>query len=373
MRPVNSLPWRLALAAGILPLVLLGCAQTATPPPTDLAPSESDVLEIVGGDDVDVAKFLMRLMAPRYLGPAEPETTQILLGAVPENLPFDLPLPESTIPVGSFVWPDRMTAMIELEVNRPPQAAIDYFADALEAQGLSQPEMPGFGGFESAEIFTQAYLCQDHDFYVSIFAGEVNPEWSAVRIQVNNDTEYGPCAVPPDEIFSGRYGTLPRLRTPPGAVWHRTDGGEGPGRSMWRMTDIRTELTVAELGAHFAPQLEEQGWQRVEQSQSDRTAWSLWTHTDDEGRDWAGILLVAKSPRLPDGTLALFRMDREEQLTCHSSYEPCLPAGIGDFDCTKAAGSYGPNYVDDYVDGPVTVVGPDEFGLDPDGDGLACE
>ncbi|MCH9685731.1 MAG: hypothetical protein K0V04_30140 [Deltaproteobacteria bacterium] len=48
---------------------------------------------------------------------------------------------------------------------------------------------------------------------------------------------------------------------------------------------------------------------------------------------------------------------------CHPSYVPCLPV-VGDLDCPDvvALGA-----------APVTVVGPDEYGLDADGDGIGCE
>jgi micrococcal nuclease len=54
---------------------------------------------------------------------------------------------------------------------------------------------------------------------------------------------------------------------------------------------------------------------------------------------------------------------------CHPSYTGfCLTMGSGDWDCAGGSGN-GPNYV------PVTihVVGPDEFELDRDHDGLACD
>lgn len=50
---------------------------------------------------------------------------------------------------------------------------------------------------------------------------------------------------------------------------------------------------------------------------------------------------------------------------CHSSYDPCVPI-VSDVDC-EGAGD-GPVYT-----GPVRVVGPDEYGLDRDGNGLGCE
>jgi hypothetical protein len=53
---------------------------------------------------------------------------------------------------------------------------------------------------------------------------------------------------------------------------------------------------------------------------------------------------------------------------CHPSYEgACLDPTAYDYDCEGGSGD-GPMYT-----GYVTVVGPDEYGLDGDGDGEACE
>lgn len=53
---------------------------------------------------------------------------------------------------------------------------------------------------------------------------------------------------------------------------------------------------------------------------------------------------------------------------CHPSYSgACLSQGAGDYDCAGGSGD-GPNYT-----GTVSVVGYDEFDLDRDGDGVACD
>jgi PASTA domain-containing protein len=57
-----------------------------------------------------------------------------------------------------------------------------------------------------------------------------------------------------------------------------------------------------------------------------------------------------------------------EPADCHQSYEgACLNPNASDYDCAGGSGN-GPEYT-----GFVTVVGPDVFGLDADGDGLGCE
>lgn len=53
---------------------------------------------------------------------------------------------------------------------------------------------------------------------------------------------------------------------------------------------------------------------------------------------------------------------------CHESYVgACLDPSTPDYDCAGGSGD-GPGYT-----GPVTVVGYDEYDLDRDGDGYACE
>ncbi|WP_331000309.1 excalibur calcium-binding domain-containing protein [Pseudosulfitobacter pseudonitzschiae] len=52
---------------------------------------------------------------------------------------------------------------------------------------------------------------------------------------------------------------------------------------------------------------------------------------------------------------------------CDPNYSPCVPIA-SDVDCAGGSGN-GPAY----VEGPVTVNGSDIYGLDRDGDGVACE
>ncbi len=52
---------------------------------------------------------------------------------------------------------------------------------------------------------------------------------------------------------------------------------------------------------------------------------------------------------------------------CHPSYSPCVPVA-SDVDCDGGSGN-GPAF----VDGPIRVTGPDDYDLDRDGDGIACD
>lgn len=58
----------------------------------------------------------------------------------------------------------------------------------------------------------------------------------------------------------------------------------------------------------------------------------------------------------------------EARPACHPSYRgACLKPDSPDYDCVGGSGN-GPDYT-----GRVEVVGPDEYDLDRDGDGIGCE
>ena len=55
------------------------------------------------------------------------------------------------------------------------------------------------------------------------------------------------------------------------------------------------------------------------------------------------------------------------QQNCDPNYSGCLNPNASDYDCAGGSGN-GPYYT-----GEVTVYGDDHYGLDADGDGIACE
>ena len=89
----------------------------------------------------------------------------------------------------------------------------------------------------------------------------------------------------------------------------------------------------------------------------------------------AGIALVpAATASTGDGwfaqsvTLSGVPVPLQQSSSCDSNYSgACVPLA-SDVDCAGGSGN-GPAY----VSGPVTVVGNDIYGLDRDGNGVACE
>lgn len=68
-----------------------------------------------------------------------------------------------------------------------------------------------------------------------------------------------------------------------------------------------------------------------------------------------------------EGAVAETSPESSARSGCHPSYDPCVPIA-DDVDCAGGGGD-GPGY----VVGPIKVIGPDEYRLDSNGDGVGCE
>lgn len=95
------------------------------------------------------------------------------------------------------------------------------------------------------------------------------------------------------------------------------------------------------------------------------------------GVSGASLAPVASMPSLASGDAAVASVAAHPTATtakrrrrnCDPNYRGrCLRRNVRDYDCAGGSGD-GPRY----VRGPFRVVGRDRFGLDSDGDGIACE
>ena len=117
-----------------------------------------------------------------------------------------------------------------------------------------------------------------------------------------------------------------------------------------------------------------------------RGAASVWFYRGDRGHYWRELKRAADTAKEQErgawgackasgNYLAAWTVEEKPKpkpaqpaSNCHPSYRgACLDPGASDYDCAGGSGD-GPLYT-----GFVRVVGPDEYDLDADGDGLGCE
>ena len=88
-------------------------------------------------EEVSLRELALPLLAPRHLdlGIDPIQQTQLLVGQLPPDLAFDLPVPEGGRVVGSFVY-GAPTIVIETNTTSADEA-LRFYRDRLPAQGVA--------------------------------------------------------------------------------------------------------------------------------------------------------------------------------------------------------------------------------------------
>lgn len=243
-----------------------------------------------------IEELAVRLLSYQWLAGPSP-TVQLLAGQVPSDLPLELPQPPDARLLGSATYrrdgrPSQV--VVVLDTGASPEETIDFYRREMPVRGWSPAPLgwaPG-GGFVPATVLATAAFCRSQAgpwLSVSARPQEVGP--TAVRIEIDLLTP-GPCREPAGRIPDAGD-RVPPLTVPPGVRLY-PDGGGGSDHDWSSNALAETELSAADLEAHFARQLETRGWERLAEGAGRPVAWSLWRLPGEE--DWQGILTVAEWP-----------------------------------------------------------------------------
>ncbi|HET8522419.1 MAG TPA: hypothetical protein VFL82_04240, partial [Thermomicrobiales bacterium] len=232
---------------------------------------------------------------------------RLLPGALPADLPFELPLPPKSRLVGSFVGPSGGTrpgappnghiVQVLIDVPTGPADALAFYERAMTERGWQQSGewRPYRGGFTPFSALPPSRtFCQGaRGPHLTATAHERPAGGASIRILVDTATP-GPCA------FLGRQRSIapdidpiPMLLAPSGVLL--TSMGGGGGGDAWHSDAIsETDLSIDALEAGFATQLAAGGWTPRDRRVEESVAWSTWTVPGEAG--WRGLLLVVAEP-----------------------------------------------------------------------------
>jgi hypothetical protein len=74
-----------------------------------------------------------------------------------------------------------------------------------------------------------------------------------------------------------------------------SSGSGGGGDNIEASIGFVGEITIAELTAHYHPQLIEYGWQQLGASETEEMAWSGWSVPHDDGKYTATFYIVREA------------------------------------------------------------------------------
>ena len=239
-------------------------------------------------------ELLRRLMTK---SPSPPVERELVVGGLPAALANEVPLPSGARLVGSMVIGHQgllADLQVVLDATGTPTEVVNAFERELRERGWDPFEgHPGLmhGGFQPGPAGEARMLQrggQGPVLRVSAWAGDsaltdlrLSLDWQMPRQFEERGRHH----------LMGMSGLtrMPQLHPPQGVALETQGGGGGGGR--WNSeARVDTDLTVAELEAHFASQLVEAGWTRISGRADDVVGWSSWNLPgEDEG---GGVLLV---------------------------------------------------------------------------------
>jgi hypothetical protein len=251
-------------------------------------------VEIIGGDEQSLRKFIQRYFSPIYPGTAEGER-KIQIGSLPDDLPIDLPLPDGAQVVASVQEPSAFTQVI-LDASQTPGEVEDFYAQSMVDLGWRPaPEHQPGGGFVSSWDQGLRFCLDERDAYLEVRALEMTDELTDVRLTLQAPVEYFPCQEQDAGNMDAGSQIIPALVAPQAVQITSSGAGSSSDGSAYNSADLHTSLSIDELHSYYSPQLEQAGWEMVDQGTSEVVAWSAWKLLDDQGEEWGGNLIVMEN------------------------------------------------------------------------------
>ena len=316
--------WRRRGGRAALAAVVLAVAAAAS-----LLPLSPRAAAQSQDDPALLRELAERLLSPPFAGPGgQAARPRLLLGALPPELPLDLPLPPGSRLVGSAVRPSfgregpdsppsGLSIAVVLDAPGAPADIIRFYQEALGSQGWSAPspaDRPP-GGFLPSSISTSSssFCRSPAGPWLSVIVLPQAAGPSDVRIDVDTGNP-GPCESQPDPRPPGAppgFDRLPPLAAPPGVQVMPRGGGGGDGFAESRAVAV-TDRPAADLEAHYAAQLAAAGWSRLAGGTEGPVAWSVWG-VPGEG-SWYGFLFVLEEPGQNRRSLYVYVVSAAEQV-----------------------------------------------------------
>jgi hypothetical protein len=274
---------------------------------------------------------LLRELAERLLTPSLPggqaPRARLYPGTLPPDLPLPLPIPPDSRLVGSAVRPSlapgpepvpRGQAFdIVLDVPGAADTVLAFYQRAMGQLGWATPPArgPGLGGGflpSTAPTRAAAFCAGAEGPWLNVSIAPRADAPNDVRVHVEIGTP-GPCdpAAPslgPLPILTA----LPPLSAPAGVRMLPLGGSAGDTHAEARAV-AQTNVSLADLEAHFAAQLAAAGWTRVAGGADEPLAWSVWrvpapTRAPSRAAaqaPWQGFLYVLAGPAAGQRTLVV--------------------------------------------------------------------
>ena len=268
-------------------------------------------VEVVGGDDASLREFIKQWMTPGGYPGSSIEDMTVYIGSTPENLPYELPVPENSRTIGSITggWVDYQ---LLFDSDLDSKAVSAFYSKSLPDQGWQQaPTNQGQGGFISQSDQYQYYCQKDGNAYLTIETPSTSEGKTGIRLTLDTNSDPRMCDASAAGSGYSHDKLLPQLKAPEGTFVQ--GGGAGMSdRDAETSASLSSKLSTGELLEIYNQQLVDAGWKMQNSDSGEGGAWSQWTLKDEQGKDWLGSLIIVKSSPDSDSLYALLRIEKGE-------------------------------------------------------------
>jgi len=234
------------------------------------------------------------------------EAPDFIVGKMPDNVPFPVPLPDECDLLGSMTSTQERNSglaniTIVLETPMSPEAVFDFYFTHFTQEGwkMNTPQKRAAGFAEHG--FVHDFAGVSRTFYrevgqLTFSVQAVTLPFSVTEVQLTINEALDPMISRHLENQTRGYEMIPVLVAPLGAK-QTANGGSGFGGGAWQTAaTLESERSTSMLAMHYGVQLEEAGWTRNNVFESDDFSWHTWMIKDKNGDEWRGLFYVLKKP-----------------------------------------------------------------------------
>ena len=272
-----------------------------------LAQQNVEPIDVVGGDEAALREFISRIFSPVYGGQTV-GNPRVLIGELPNDLPYEIPLPDDTRVIGSMDVSEASSTFVLLDSGLSPAEVIQFYEETLPESGWQASDQGNQGvGFTVPAATTGMVFCNTDNYSLTVTVLELG-ESTDVRIQMSQYS--GQCSPSTGMNTSEDANLLPTLEAPAGTIIRSGGSIGGITGGLGLSASLESDLSVEALAVHYNDQLEAQDWTLVRKGSTEGAAWSNWTFSDDNGNGWAGTLMVLETPTGADGRFVFLQIGR---------------------------------------------------------------
>jgi hypothetical protein len=275
----------------------------------NLTPSAGGQVEIIGGDEQTLREFIQRYFGRVYPG-APAQQTRILIGSLPDDLKIDLPIPEGARVVATLEEHSTFTQII-LDTPMIPDEVETFYTQSLTDLGWqTAPQGDQGSGFVSSVQMGERFCLNENEAYLEVSSVETADGPTDVRLNLQAPVEFYPCQEYDPGYMDPGTKLIPSLEAPDGVQIPSSGAGSSSDGSAYNTADLETDLSIDELLAYYNSQLEQAGWELVDQGTSEVVAWSAWKLIDEKGDEWGGNLIMMDNHLDSDRRFAIVSVEK---------------------------------------------------------------